>query len=132
MNEIILSALVGLFCTVTSSVITFLLAKRKYNTEVDSQQIKNMGDSFDTYKKMMEGTLEAQKKTLETTINSQNQKIEFLQSENDSLKRQVGQLQMEMINILGTICLDSTCKLRKMNFSSDIKFSDNGVTIGDK
>ena len=91
-----------------------------------------MSDSFDTYKKMMESNLATQKETMEIVITSQNQKIELLQKENNSLKQQVSQLQMQMINILGSICLDSTCKLRKMNFTSDIKFNDDGVVVGGK
>lgn len=121
--------LIGLFCTTVSSLVTFFLTKRKYNTEVDSQQIHNMGESFDVYKKMMEEALSSQKNTMEQTIQAQDKKIDFLQKENDSLRSQVSQLQMQMINILGSICLDSACKLRKMNFSSDLKVSDAGISI---
>ena len=126
----IISAIVGLFCTIITSVVTFLLTRRKFNSEVDAQQIKNMSDSFDTYKKMMETNLATQKETMEVVIMSQNQKIDLLQKENDSLKTQVSQLQQQMINILGSICLDATCKLRKMDFQSDVKFSDAGVEVG--
>lgn len=128
----IISAIVGLFCTIVTSVVTFLLTRRKFNSEVDAQQIKNMSDSFDTYKKMMETNLATQKETMEVVIMSQNQKIDLLQKENDSLKTQVSQLQQQMINILGSICLDATCKLRKMDFQSDVKFSDAGVEVGTK
>ena len=128
----IISAIVGLFCTITTSAVTFFLTRRKFNSEVDAQQIKNMSDSFDTYKKMMETNLATQKETMEVVIMSQNQKIDLLQKENDSLKTQVSQLQQQMINILGSICLDATCKLRKMDFQSDVKFSDAGVEVGTK
>jgi intracellular sulfur oxidation DsrE/DsrF family protein len=128
----IISTIVGLFCTIITSVVTFLLTRRKFNSEVDAQQIKNMSDSFDTYKKMMETNLATQKETMEVVIMSQNQKIDLLQKENDSLKTQVSQLQQQMINILGSICLDATCKLRKMDFQSDVKFSDAGVEVGTK
>ena len=121
MGTTIISGIVGLFCTIVSSVVTFILARRKYNTEVDSQQIKNIEDSFDIYKKMMENNMAAQKETMETVISSQNQKIESLQKENDSLKEQVNQLQMEMINILGSICLDTTCKMRKVTLQANAK-----------
>ena len=129
MGTTIISALVGLFCSTVSGIVTFFLTRRKYNTEVDSQQIKNMESSFDTYKKMMEESLSSQKTTLEAVITGQNQKIDVLQKENDSLKIQVSQLQMQMLNILGSICLDSTCRLRKMNFTSDLRFSDSGVSF---
>ena len=88
-----------------------------------------MDASFDTYRKIMEEALSSQKKRLEVIIEGQDKKIDMLQKENDSLRSQVSQLQMQMLNILGSICLDSTCKLRRMNFSSDLRVSDLGVSI---
>lgn len=129
MGTEVIGSLVALFCSTISSIVTYFLTKRKYNTEVDSQQIQNMDASFDTYRKIMEEALSSQKKRLEVIIEGQDKKIDTLQKENDSLRIQVSQLQMQMLNILGSICLDSTCKLRKMNFSSDIKFGDDGPSI---
>ena len=97
----IITALVGLFCTTVSSVVTFFLTKRKYNTEVDSQQIENMSKSFDTYKRMMEETLEAQKRMMESTINAQNEKINGLEKENTFLRQQVDSLRNQMVQYLG-------------------------------
>lgn len=96
----IVMALVGVLCTAISSTVTFILTKRRYNVEVDSQQIKNMSDSFDTYKKMMEETLEAQKRATDATISSLNDRIASLQKENDNLRNQFNQLQGQMINLL--------------------------------
>lgn len=100
MTSTIITALVGLFCTTISSVVTFLFTRKKYNTEVDSQRIENMSKSFDLYKKTMEETLEAQKAAMDNTINSQNEKIATLQKENDILRTQLQQLQSQMINFL--------------------------------
>ena len=129
MGTEIVTAIVTLFCSTASGVVTFILTKRKYSVEVDSQQIDNMGKSFDIYKKMMEESLEAQKNSMQSEINSLKTGYELVKGENDSLKAQVAQLQMQMLNILGSLCLDSTCKLRKMNFSSDLKFSDSGLEL---
>ena len=85
----IIMALVGVFCTGLSSLITFLLTKRRYNTEVDSQQIKNRSDSFEVYKKIMTEAQEAL-----------NKKVDSLQKENDTLRNQFNQLQAQMINLL--------------------------------
>lgn len=107
-SEVIL-ALVGLFCTTVSSIVTFVLTKRKYNTEVDSQQLQNTRDAFENYKTIMEEALASQKKSLEETIasqdekiTSQNEKIDYLQKENDNLRNQIAQLQMQMIKYLGS------------------------------
>lgn len=129
MGTEIVTAIVTLFCSTASGVVTFILTKRKYSAEVDSQQIDNMGKSFDIYKKMMEESLEAQKNSMQSEINTLKTGYELVKGENDSLKAQVAQLQMQMLNILGNLCLDSTCKLRKMNFTSDLKFSDSGLEL---
>lgn len=130
MGSEIIMALVGVLCTAISSAVTFFLTRRKYNTEVDSQQIHNMGESFDVYKKMMEEALASQKKTFEAATEVQDKKIDMLQKEKDSLQAQVSQLQQQMLNVLGSICLDSTCRLRRMNFTSDLRVSDAGITLG--
>ena len=101
MGSEIVIALVGLFCTTVSSIVTFILTRRKYNTEVDSQQIENMEKSFDAYKKMMEETLEAQKKLMETTVNGLNNKVDTLEKENAFLRQQVDSLRTQMIQFLG-------------------------------
>jgi len=101
MGTEIISAITGLFCTVVSSIVTFVLTRRKYNTEVDSQQIENMEKSFDAYKKMMEETLDAQKRLMETTVNGLNNKIDTLEKENAFLRQQVDSLRTQMIQFLG-------------------------------
>ena len=88
-SEIVIT-LVGLFCTTVSSIVTFILTRRKYNTEVDSQQIENMEKSFDIYKKMMEESMKVQ-----------NQRIDALQKENDTLRKQVYDLQQQLITMAG-------------------------------
>jgi peptidoglycan hydrolase CwlO-like protein len=89
MSSEIIMALVTLFCTTVGSFVTFILTKRKYNVEVDSQQIKNMEDAFDTYKKMTDETIKAQ-----------NSRIEMLQRENENLRNQFNQLQSQMLTLL--------------------------------
>lgn len=102
MTEVII-ALTGLFCTTVSSIITFILTKRKYNTEVDSQQIDNMNKSFELYKKMMEEAMESQEKNMKSIIEAQNKKINDLEKENGSLRQQVNNLQMQLIQLVGNI-----------------------------
>lgn len=98
-SEIIIT-LVGLFCTTVSSIVTFILTRRKYNTEVDSQQIENMEKSFDIYKKMMEESMKVQ-----------NQRIDALQRENDQLRKQVYDLQQQLIIMAGRFISNGTPSL---------------------
>lgn len=98
-SEVIIT-LVGLLCTTISSIVTFVLTRRKYNTEVDSQQIENMEKSFNVYKTMMEESLAVQSK-----------RIDALQRENDSLRQQVYQLQQQLINLSGRFITPSNTPL---------------------
>lgn len=87
-NEIIM-AIVSLICATISAFVTFFLTKRKYNAEVDNQQIQNMKESFEAYKQMMEEVLELQ-----------NQKIDILEKDNRDLREQVNQLQGQLVSLV--------------------------------
>lgn len=89
MGPEIVMALVGVICSAISSVVTFLLTRRKYNSEVDSQVVENVKNAFEAYKQVME-----------ETIASQEKKIEKLQSENDYLKKQFEMMQNQLVNLL--------------------------------
>lgn len=107
MTTTIITAVIGLFCTLTSSVVTFLLTKKKYDEEVDAAHLKDLGDAFERYKALMNEMYKAQ-----------NEKIKALQEENMDLKQQVNHLQKQMVELLSAVCLDVTCKLRKAGFPS--------------
>lgn len=94
-SEIVI-ALTGLLCTIVSSIVTFNLTKKKYSVEVESQQIQNMNESFEVYKKNMRQTLEEQSK-----------KIQELRQENEELKQQVNQLQSQVVNLVGSLLKDA-------------------------
>ncbi len=89
MGPEIVMALVGVVCSAISSVVTFLLTRRKYNSEVDSQVVENVKNAFEAYKQVME-----------ETIASQEKKIEKLQSENDYLKKQFEMMQNQLVKLL--------------------------------
>lgn len=114
----LISALVGLFCTIVTSIVTFLLTRKKYNSEVESQQIQNLNEAFNLYKKTMEETIVSRQKSQDAIVESMSNEMKTLKEENSDLRKQVSQLQMEMINILGTICLDTTCKMRQVNLTA--------------
>lgn len=65
MEDIFITPLVGLFCTTVSGTITFFLTKRKYNSEVKSQEIVNVMNAFEGYKKITEEALKKQAEEIE-------------------------------------------------------------------
>lgn len=99
MTSTIVTALVGLLCTILSGWFTFLFTRKKYYAEVNSQELKNTDDAFELYKKV---TTDA--------INVQNEKIEQLQRENEALRKQVNDLQMQVASLLGRLSFDETHK----------------------
>lgn len=120
MSTAIISTLVGLFCTSVSSIITFLLTRRKYNEEVNSQQIKNMNESFETYKKMMTETLALQN----DKITIQDGTIKQLQEENSDLRKQLHNLQIQVAQMVSAVGYDTISKLKDvelMNIMTNTK-----------
>lgn len=128
MMTTIISALVGLFCTSVSSIVTFILTKRKYDTEVNSQQIDNMNNSFDIYKKMTEETLAMQNKKMEM----QDEKIKQLQEENNDLRKELHHLQLQMAQWLSAVCYDTSCKVRMAELPSATASFAHTTDLNDK
>jgi len=100
MTNTIITALVGVICTILSGWGTFLFTRRKYETEVDSNEVDNVKKSFDTYVKVTE-----------ETIHSLNNKVERLQRENDELRKEVFNLRKQMFqwmtsNNYGSVTID--------------------------
>lgn len=107
MSTTIITAFVGLFCTLASSIVTFFLTRKKYNEEVTSQKLDNVTKSFDILQKMYRATTD-----------TQNEKIEKLQEENEKLKKEVWNLRQEMAELLPYICNTSNCSKRRLSSSS--------------
>ena len=51
--DVMITGGIGIITTIMSGWTSWFFARKKYNSEVDSQQIKNMEATFDVYKKMM-------------------------------------------------------------------------------
>jgi hypothetical protein len=102
MDEITLTGLVSVCTSTISSVVTWVLARRKYNAEVNGALIKNLEETLDFYKKLSDDN----KARLDETIKRSNQ-----------LELQVANLKDQLINMMGSICMDLTCTHRKGNMN---------------
>lgn len=107
MSEAILLSIIGIAEMVITSVVTFLLTRRKYRNEVkegeihnDGYQIENDEKKFDLYVKM---------------INDNNIRIDELQEENRDLRKQVAEMRSIVFNMLQQICTDMMCQSRKFD-----------------
>lgn len=93
----IVTAVVG-FCTTTASaIVSWLLAKRKYNAEVDSSVIKNMQDSLEFYAKLSDDN---------------KHRLDEARQRNDMLEKEIGELRRQLFELMSNICYDMSCELR--------------------
>lgn len=93
---------ISLLSTIISSVVTFFITKRKYNSEVDNNLIKNMQDSLEFYKKLSDDNRERL-----------NEQI----ARNDNLESEVQLLKTQLLTVMGSICVDLSCQIRKRDYS---------------
>ena len=107
MDSTILLALIGLGEAIITSVVTFLLTRRKYKTEVkegeihnDGYKIENDEKKFDLYVKM---------------INDNEMRIDNLQEENRDLRKQVAEMRSVVFGMLQQVCTDMMCQSRKFD-----------------
>lgn len=93
----------------------WFFTRKKYNTEVDSNMIKNLQSSLAFYKE----TIEYNDKRLNTLI----EKIEKAEARNEQLEGEIRCLRERMFTIMEQVCINFTCTLRKRNF--DLFKDDN-------
>ena len=99
---ILITGGVGIITSVVSRGTAWFFARKKYNSEVDSNLINNMKESLDFYEKL-------------STDN--RERLEEVLKRNSELEQEVGELRKQMFNLMGSICIDLTCQLRKRNLN---------------
>lgn len=104
MIDVLVTGGVGVLTSTISSLVTWLLAKKKYNAEVDNNVIQNMQQSLQFYKELSDDTKERLAEVLE-----KNQKLED----------DVEELRKQMLNLTIKICLDLSCKHRILENKED-------------
>lgn len=96
MDPIILTTLCSIGSSVVSSVVSFFVAKKKYNVEVDHTAIQNMQESLAFYEKLAESNQKILDEILTKSEELANSNIQLL-LEVQNLKTQVGTL-LQIIN----------------------------------
>lgn len=96
--DVILTGGVGIVTTIVSGWVSWVFARKKYNSEVDGQVIANMKESLDFYKHLSDDTKARLTEVLELNkeMVSQNaalmEKNNILEAEIKALKIQVEEL----------------------------------------
>lgn len=96
MNEIIIAG-IGLLTTIISGWTSWFFARKKYNTEVDSNYIENLGKGLETY---------------DSIIAHNKQEIEYLMQENNELRKELAELRKQVLELTMNICMNLTCTRR--------------------
>ena len=117
MTEILITGGVGIVSSIISGWISWICARRKYNSEVDSTLIENMQKSLDFYQKLSDDNKERLEKALEDN-NHLRTAIEELLKGNKQLKKEIDGLKDQMIKLTTSICTDLSCQLRNKDFST--------------
>lgn len=111
---ILITGGIGLITTIVSGWTSWFFARKKYDSEVDSNLINNMKESLDFYKKL-------------STDN--RERLEEVLKRNAELEQEVEELRKQMFNLMSSICTDLTCQLRKRNSNL---FNEHGVNSRQK
>lgn len=103
---VIITALIGIVTTFSSSLITWIFSRRKYNAEVDNKTLQNLSGSVEVYNRITQD--------LEKKIDSY---IEL--SEQNRLE--VIRLKGIVYRLINKICTDGTCTNRQPYTTEEVE-----------
>ena len=98
---IIITGAIGLLTTLISGWTSWFFARKKYNSEVDSNLIANMKESLEFYKQLSDDN----KKRLDEAL-----------KRSDYLEEEVEELRKQVLNLMTVMCTDLSCQLRKGDY----------------
>ena len=97
---ILITGGVGIITSVVSSGTAWFFARKKYNSEVDSNLINNMKESLDFYEKLSSDNRE---------------RLEEVLKRNTKLEKEIGELRKQVFEVMTKICLNLECSVRVRN-----------------
>lgn len=117
MTDTLITGGVGIVTSIISGWTSWILARRKYNSEVDGNLIENMQKSLEFYENLSDDNKQRLDKALENNAHLRTA-IDELLKENKQLKREIDTLKDQVIKITTTICTDLSCQIRSKDFST--------------
>lgn len=103
---ILITGGIGLLTTIVSSWASYFFARKKYNTEVDSNEIENLKKSLEFY---------------EEIVRDNNKKLQFYIDLAENNRIEVYRLKGVIHRLLNNSCLDNGCVKRKFYTEEQIK-----------
>ena len=95
--EITVLIITNILAPIITGFASWLMAKKKYYSEVDSTVISNMKESLEFYKQLSDDNRERLKEVLD---------------KNDLLEKEISELKSQMLKLAMNICMDLTCRNR--------------------
>lgn len=112
--DVLITAGVGVISSIISAWTSWFFARKKYDSEVDNNLIKNMQESLDFYRQLSDDN-----KTRLEEVLKRNAELE---KRDEKLEDEVRQLRNQMMTLMNQICLDLSCKIRQKEiFGKDSK-----------
>lgn len=106
MDPSLITGIVTLGTNLTTGIVTWLLARRKYNTEVDSNEIENLKKSLEFY---------------EDIVRDNNRKLQFYIKLAEDNRVEVYRLKDIIHRLLNNSCLDNICTKRQFYTEDQIR-----------
>lgn len=103
---ILITGGIGLVATIVSGWTSWFFARRKYNTEVDSNEIENLKKSLEFY---------------ENIVKDNNKKLQFYIDLSENNRVEVYRLKGVIHRLLNNSCLDNGCIKRKFYTEEQIR-----------
>ena len=103
---ILITGGIGLVTTVASGWTSWFFARKKYNTEVDSNEIENLKKSLEFY---------------ESIVKDNNKKLQFYIDLAENNRIEVYRLKGVIHRLLNNSCLDDGCIKRKFYTEEQIR-----------
>lgn len=101
MNNLLQDLLIGgagIITTTVSSIVSWGLAKKKYNTEVDHSLIHNMEKSLEFYTKLADDN---------------SSRLDAISQENLDLRNEVHELRTQLMRLAFNLCMNANCPNRQ-------------------
>ena len=103
---ILITGGIGLVTTIVSGWTSWFFARKKYNTEVDSNEIENLKKSLEFY---------------ESIVRDNNKKLQFYIDLAENNRIEVYRLKGVIHRLLNNSCLDNGCIKRKFYTEEQIR-----------
>lgn len=104
--NVIITGIIGIIASIVSGFTSYFFTRRKYNVEVNSNEIENLKNSLDFYEKI---------------VQDNNRKLQFYIELVETNRLEIYRLKEIIHILLNNICLDKSCLKREFYSKEQLK-----------